>query len=96
MSNRKLVTYVHVNGVVYGPGDDVPADVAAQITNPSAWGDDSAPVQPAEFDIEKAHKGELEVEVARRNEVRADDAQIVVGGKGTVKDLRAALSADNG
>jgi hypothetical protein len=35
---KKLVTYVHVDGQVYGPNDDVPADVAKQITNPKAWG----------------------------------------------------------
>lgn len=33
----RLVTYVHVGGVVYGPGRDVPADVAKRITNPDVW-----------------------------------------------------------
>lgn len=37
--NKKLVTYVHVDGEVYGPDSDVPAEVAKQITNPKAWGD---------------------------------------------------------
>lgn len=36
---RSLVTTVHVNGQVYGPGDDVPSEVAKQITNPKAWGE---------------------------------------------------------
>jgi hypothetical protein len=34
---RKLNTHVHVDGKVYGPDDDVPADVAKQITNPDVW-----------------------------------------------------------
>lgn len=39
MAARKLATYVHVDGQAYGPDDDVPADVAAKITNPAAWGE---------------------------------------------------------
>ncbi len=41
MAGRKLVTYVHVDGQVYGPDSDVPADVAKRITNPKAWSDDA-------------------------------------------------------
>ena len=37
---RELVTTVYVDGVAYGPGDDVPADVAERITNPKAWGEE--------------------------------------------------------
>lgn len=33
----RLAGFVHVDGVVYGPGDSVPADVARRITNPKAW-----------------------------------------------------------
>lgn len=33
----KLAGFVHVNGQVYGPDDEVPAEVAKQITNPKAW-----------------------------------------------------------
>lgn len=33
----KLRANVVVGGVMYGPDSDVPADVAAQITNPKAW-----------------------------------------------------------
>ncbi len=32
-----LARYVVVGGVTYGPGSDVPAEVAKQITNPKAW-----------------------------------------------------------
>lgn len=38
---KKLATFVHVNGSVYGPDDEVPADVAKEITNPKAWADGS-------------------------------------------------------
>jgi hypothetical protein len=46
---KRLVTHVAVGGVVYGPEDDVPADVAELITNPKAWGEDP----PANGDDEK-------------------------------------------
>ena len=39
---KQLVSRVAVNGVWYGPGDDVPADVAAKIRNPKAWSTDLA------------------------------------------------------
>lgn len=35
---RRLRTYVHVAGVVYGPGDEVPAAVAKRIGD-HAWED---------------------------------------------------------
>lgn len=38
---RKLNTYVHVGDKRYGPDDDVPANVAKQITNPDVWADGS-------------------------------------------------------
>ena len=48
-AKRELVATVHVNGKVYAPGDDIPADVADQITNPKAWGEapaeDKAPAR---------------------------------------------------
>lgn len=34
---KRLASFVHVGGKVYGPNDDVPADVAKQITNEKAW-----------------------------------------------------------
>lgn len=38
-AERKLVAYVHVDGVCYGPDSEVPAEVAEAITNPKAWGE---------------------------------------------------------
>lgn len=43
MAGRKLVSTVYVHEEdgtykVYGPDDDVPADVAKRINNPKAWG----------------------------------------------------------
>lgn len=37
MEKKKLARHVTVAGTTYGPGDDVPADVAEKITNPKAW-----------------------------------------------------------
>ncbi len=39
-TKRKLATRVAVAGRWYGPGDDIPDDVAAQIRNPKAWASD--------------------------------------------------------
>ncbi|MFJ2249440.1 hypothetical protein [Streptomyces sp. NPDC087862] len=36
---RRLIAYVHVAGAVYGPGDDVPPDLAKRI-GAHAWVDD--------------------------------------------------------
>lgn len=41
-ASKKLATYVHVNGVEYGPDSDVPADVAKQITNEDVWASEPA------------------------------------------------------
>lgn len=39
---RRLTSFVHVAGRVYGPDDDVPKDVVELITNPNAWGEGEA------------------------------------------------------
>lgn len=41
MAGRKLVTFVHVDGVQYGPESDIADDIAKQITNESVWADES-------------------------------------------------------
>lgn len=47
----RLKTHVHVpvglDWVVYGPGDEVPDEHAALITNPKAWEDDTEPASAA-------------------------------------------------
>ncbi|MFI7239670.1 hypothetical protein [Streptomyces cyaneofuscatus] len=48
MSRRRLKTYVHVDGVAYGPGDQVPKKVAEKIGDHAwetvpAWGDEHGP-----------------------------------------------------
>jgi hypothetical protein len=49
---KKLARYVNVDGATYGPDDDVPADIAEQITNPKAWeaDEDVSDGDPAEQD----------------------------------------------
>lgn len=39
--SRRLRTFVHVDGRAYGPGDEVPDEVADQITNPDVWDEDT-------------------------------------------------------
>jgi hypothetical protein len=41
-----LTTFVHVDGTWYGPGRNVPDDVAAKITNPRVWADGHIPTVP--------------------------------------------------
>jgi hypothetical protein len=53
MAGRKLAGYVHVGGMLYGPDDDVPADVAKKITNPKAWEGGTA-ASPAEEAVDGA------------------------------------------
>lgn len=46
MDAARLGSYVHVDGVVYGPDDDVPDEVAARIVNSAAWVDGVMPTVP--------------------------------------------------
>lgn len=39
-AGKKLAANVYVDGVLYTPESDVPAEVAKRITNPKAWGDE--------------------------------------------------------
>lgn len=87
----------------FGPDDDVPGWAAQKITNPSAWGEDSYDAaaggegggsdEPVPY--AKRKKADLEAEVSKRNEGRDEADHIEVGGNGTVKDLVAALEADD-
>lgn len=40
MAGRKLSTFVHIDGVAYGPDDEVPAEVAERITALGVWADE--------------------------------------------------------
>jgi hypothetical protein len=40
MGSRRLASYVEVDGVWYGPDDNVPDEVADKITNEGAWASD--------------------------------------------------------
>ena len=51
---RTLAATVHVNGVVYPAGASVPAEVADQITNPKAWGEEPAKSEPKGDDSGKS------------------------------------------
>ena len=96
-----FVTVVDDNGDqhTYGPEDTVPGWAAKAITNPSAWADDAAVEADDSDEGDKPYdewsKAELEDEITRRNEGRADDGLIVVEGKGNKPDLVAALEADD-
>lgn len=97
MAGRKLAvntTALDEDGrmVTFPAGTTVSAKVAEGITNPKAWDavEDDAPKAVADMG-----KGELEAEVARRNAERPEVDAIVVEGKGTVADLRKALTADD-
>lgn len=50
MAGRKLAVYVSVDGVQYGPDDDVPADVAKKIENPDVWAEEPKKSAPKSSD----------------------------------------------
>ncbi len=94
----KLASYVHIGGQVYGPDSKVPADVAAQITNPKAWEGGKVPSTSKSADSDDAGYSKLKVEdlkaeIEQRNEGREDDAK--VSTEGVKADLVAALEADD-
>lgn len=104
MGTRALVYTVtvadeHGEQHTFGPKDKVPAWAQKAITNPSAWGeeaDDESGSEPSgSSGYSSMKKAELEQEVEDRNAERAPESQIEVGGNGTVKDLIAALEADD-
>ncbi len=97
MGARKLVAYVHVDGKVYGPGDDVPAKVAEAITNPKAWADADAEGDggTGEGDGYGSWKAaDLKAEIKARNEGRAEGDRITPESQRNA-DLVAALEADD-
>ena len=94
--SRKLVAYVHVAGSVYGPGDKVPVDVAAQIVNPKAWEGGDAPDagESESGDYESLTKAQLAEEIEKRNEGRDDETKVSPSGTNKA-DLVAALVVDD-
>jgi hypothetical protein len=65
MSERRLIAYVHVGGVAYGPGDEVPADVAKRIGE-HAWADDDSD-QVVESEQDPGGGGQDDVEAPPRS-----------------------------
>lgn len=65
MAPRRLVSFVHVAGKVYGPGDDVPSEVADAITNPKAWGEQPT-AEGEESDADQEQKAPAKKAAARR------------------------------
>ncbi|MFE5658370.1 hypothetical protein ACFQ9H_19535 [Streptomyces sp. NPDC056517] len=69
--SRRLIAYVHVDGQAYGPGDDVPAEVAERI-GAHAWADDSDDgdgdeTEPAGFPAPGADGGAGDVQAPPRS-----------------------------
>ena len=89
-----LVTYVHIAGAVYGPGDKVPADVAKRITNPAAWGGKPAEADEAdEGSYSDMKVADLRAEVESRNADRDEAAKI--SAKRNKAVLVSALESDD-
>lgn len=95
MAARKLAAYVHVGGSVFAPGDRPEKEYADQITNPKAWGEvDDGDAPEEDVPYAKRKKADLEDLVAERNATRPEADALDVGN-GTVKELAAALDADD-
>jgi hypothetical protein len=76
-ATRKLRTYVHVDGTAYGPGDDLPDEVAERITNPKAWDDydesklsqTARPVGPSSAEMPEDLRARVAAEAEARGRV---------------------------
>lgn len=75
---KRLTRTVFIGGVAYGPASVIPADIAAQITNPKVWADADASA-PAPAGVVA---GGANAAPAAGAEVPAPDAEA------TVKELR--------
>lgn len=82
----RLNTYVTVGETTYGPGDDVPADVADLINAPGVFEDEDG-------DYSSLKVADLKAEIAKRNEGREEADQIPFDGNKVA--LVAALEADD-
>lgn len=65
MSERRLIAYVHVGGVAYGPDDEIPATVRRQIGD-HAFADPDADVE-AEVDPDDGDESGGDVETPPRS-----------------------------
>jgi len=85
--------------VAYGPdSDDIPGWALKQMGDhcfEDGQKTDSDDEPDGQVAYSKQNVPDLEAEIERRNNDRADDDQIVVGGKGNKADLVAALEADD-
>lgn len=97
---KALVAFVHIGGEVYGPGSEVPVDVAKRITNPAAWGgssdsadDDSEGGEPDAVKYSDTKVPDLKAKIESRNEGREEGDLISLDG--VKADLVAALEADD-
>jgi hypothetical protein len=95
MAGRKLAVNTTVGGTTYEAGTVPPAEVAEQISNPKAWGDqaDDAAGAAGDEGYDALKVDDLKAEIARRNEGRDEADRIPDDGKKA--DLVAALEADD-
>jgi hypothetical protein len=96
----KLNTTVHVNGVAYGPGKDIPSAVAAQISNPDVWEGGKAPSNAGSA---VTPQPALQLSVTRAEAAAPPPAASAAtsevprkGGAGSGKDAWAAYAAAKG
>lgn len=95
----QLNTYVSVDGTWYGPGSDLPDDVAAQIANPKVWAEGSNPVSGqvpatvADGVKEPPRGGPGSSADAWRRFMEANQFEVPEGA--SAKDMQAAWDARN-
>ncbi|MGC4886694.1 hypothetical protein [Micromonospora sp. DT227] len=82
-SGPRLASYVHVGGRRFGPEDEVPADVAALITNPKAWEGGTLPTHveggTTARTSEAPAPGNPPSQAARESELTPDEVQAHAG-----------------
>lgn len=92
---RVLNTHVMVDGQVYEPGTPESDIKGADTVTADVWDGEAGEADGGAKPYAKWVKADLEALVAERNKDRDEADHIVVGGNGTVKDLAAALDADD-
>lgn len=100
---KTLKGNVFIDGTLYAAGSTPPKEIAEQIDNPKAWGDDDtsseASGESAGSELPDTVE-ELEALVEERNATREEGERMTVEGTGAngrvlKKDLVAALKADD-
>lgn len=93
-----LIAAVYVNGKVFRPGDELPADVAKLLTNPKLWDEADEPefVEPESGEVDPDGYASWKLDQLRAEvELRVERGSDITPEGKNKADLVAALVADD-